>query len=153
MRGFTDRAGSGCCRNHLPNAEQGAACGPPSSRSDPAMFKLDHYLADRQIDNYRPMAYNMLMEFEWNEKKSEACFENRGFDFNYATRVFSDRNKISFRDRRRDYGEDRYQVLGMIEERVYVVVYTMRGSIFRIVSARKANLREVKRHDQNARQG
>jgi len=94
-----------------------------------------------------------FMEFEWNENKSEACFQNRGFDFNYATRIFSDRHRIIVQDRRRDYGEDRHVVLGMIEGRIYVVVYTMRGSIFRIVSARKANVKEVESYEQNARQG
>jgi len=59
------------------------------------------------------------MEFEWNENKGEYCFRNRGFDFNYVARVFSDRHKIIKQDLHRDYGEDRYQVLGMIEERVF----------------------------------
>ena len=93
------------------------------------------------------------MEFEWHDGKSEACFQNRGFDFSYATRVFSDRNRIIVQDRRRDYGEDRHQVLGMIEGRVYSVVYTMRGTRFRIISVRKANVREVEYYEQNAHQG
>ena len=42
--------------------------------------------------------------------------------------------------------------LGMIDGRAYVVVYTMRGSAIRIVSARKANGKEVANHEHDARQ-
>ena len=33
-----------------------------------------------------------------------------------------DSQRIITQDRRRDYGEDRYRLLGMIDDRVYVVV-------------------------------
>ena len=55
-------------------------------------------------------------------------------------------------DRRRDYGEDRYRLLGTVDGRAYVVVYTTRGSAIRIISARKANPKEVADHEHNARQ-
>lgn len=51
------------------------------------------------------------------------------------------RNSL-FKDRW-SYGEDRYHLLGAIEHRVFVVVYTIRSSSIRIISARKANQREV----------
>ena len=92
------------------------------------------------------------MEFEWDDAKSNACFLRRGFDFAYALRVFLDPHRIVVEDRRWDYGEDRYCVLGMIEDRVYVVVYTMRGSTIRIISARKANAKEVADYEHNARE-
>ncbi len=59
----------------------------------------------------------------------------------------------SSQDRRRDYGEDRYRLLGAVDERAYVIVYTLRGSAIRIISARKANRKEVADHEHNARQG
>ena len=83
------------------------------------------------------------MEFEWDELKSEACFVQRGFDFAYVLHAFSDPNRLINHDKRWDYGEERYQMLGAIERRVFVVVYTVRGSRIRIISARKANKREV----------
>lgn len=52
------------------------------------------------------------MNFAWDEAKSEACFEQRGFDFVYATRVFLDPNRIVHSDTRRSYGEERYQLFG-----------------------------------------
>ena len=52
-------------------------------------------------------------------------------------------------DQRWDYGEDRYRLLGAVDGRVFVVVYTMRNSTIRIISARKANHREVREYEQN----
>ena len=40
----------------------------------------------------------------------------------------------------------------MIDGRAYVVVYTVRGSAVRIISARKANLKEVADYEHNAHQ-
>lgn len=45
------------------------------------------------------------------------------------------------------YGEDRYRLIGIIENRLFVVVYTKRHEVIRIISARKANLREVKHYE------
>lgn len=83
------------------------------------------------------------MKFEWDADKSDKCFEERGFDFAYALRAFLDPNRIIRKDTRWSYGEDRYQLLGAIERRVFVMVYTIRSSAIRIISARKANQREV----------
>ena len=69
----------------------------------------------------------------------------------YAVRAFLDPHRIFARDRRRDYGEDRSRMHGAIDGRTYVV-YTMRGSAFRIISARKANAKEVADYEHNTRQ-
>lgn len=87
------------------------------------------------------------MNFEWDETKSEACFTQRGFDFAYAAHAFFDPNRIMHADTRHSYGEERYQLMGMIEKRLFVVVYTPRHDAIRIVSARKANQREVKHYE------
>lgn len=92
------------------------------------------------------------MEFEWDEDKSEACFQQRGFDFAYAAQVFFDSDRTIKLDTRRDYGEERYQLYGHIEGRLYVVVWTLRNDVIRIISARKANQREVKHHENGTHQ-
>ncbi len=53
------------------------------------------------------------------------------------------------RDTRRDYGEERYQIYGRIQGRLYVVVCTLRSDVIRIISARKA--REVEHHENGTR--
>lgn len=83
------------------------------------------------------------MQFEWDAAKSEACFAQRGFDFAYALQMFLDQNRLVSKDSRWDYGEERYRMLGLIGPRVFCVTYTLRGSVIRIISARKANRREI----------
>ena len=51
-----------------------------------------------------------------------------------------------------DYGEDRFQLTGAIDDRVFVLIYTARGASIRIISARKANVREVKDYENSTRQ-
>jgi len=87
------------------------------------------------------------MDFEWDEAKSEACANARRFNFDYAAFAFSDPNRIVKPDTRHDYGEERFELMGLIEGRLYVVVYTVRGSLVRIISARKANQREIKHYE------
>lgn len=89
------------------------------------------------------------MEFEWDDAQSEASFRQRGFDFGYAIRVFLDADRMVQPDDRLDHGEPRFQVTGRIDGRVFVIVYTPRAHRLRIISARKANRREVDRHDAN----
>lgn len=91
------------------------------------------------------------MNFEWDEAKSEACFAERGFDFAYAARAFFDPDRLVQVDTRYSYGEERYQMLGKIEQRLFVVVYTPRTDAIRLISARKANQREVKHYENSTR--
>ena len=90
------------------------------------------------------------MKFEWDEAKSDACLKDRGFDFAYAARAFFDSDRLVQEDSRDIYGEERYQLTGRIESRVYVIVYTLRNDSMRIISARKANQREVKQYENRA---
>lgn len=83
------------------------------------------------------------MIFEWDESKNKACLDKRGFNFKFAAEVFFDPDRIIESDNRRGYGEDRYRIMGRIKGRLYVVVYTPRINTLRIISARKANKREV----------
>ena len=93
------------------------------------------------------MNYTCPMNFEWDEAKSEACAKFRRFNFAYAARVFYDPDRIVEADTRHSYGEERYQVMGKIEGRLYVVIYTPRQDVMRIISARKANQREIRRYE------
>ncbi len=87
------------------------------------------------------------MLFEWDDAKSEACWRDRGFDFAYAANAFFDPARLVHQDTRHSYGEDRYQLMGMVEGRLFVVIYTPRAQSYRIISARKANSREVQRYE------
>jgi uncharacterized protein len=67
--------------------------------------------------------------------------------FAFASRGFEDDNRLTVIDDRSNYDEVRYITLARIEQRVYVLVYTFRNSVIRLISARKANSKEVKRYD------
>lgn len=87
------------------------------------------------------------MHFEWDETKSELCFYKRGFDFAYAAQAFFDPHRLVRADVRYSYGEDRFKLLGAIDSRIFAIVYTPRAHATRIISARKANAREVKHYE------
>ena len=90
------------------------------------------------------------MNFEWDEDKNDACYRERGFDFAYAAFAFADPDRIIQQDTRYIYGEDRYQLIGRIDGRLFVLVYTPRDDVIRIISARKANAREVIRYEDSS---
>jgi uncharacterized protein len=80
--------------------------------------------------------------FEWDEAKSQDNLEKRGFDFEYAARIFKGGDLLEYEDRRRHYGERRIVAIGEIEGEILLLVYTWRGASRRIISARLASRRE-----------
>ena len=81
------------------------------------------------------------MLFEWDEAKSRRTLSERGFGFDYAARIFPGPS-LEREDRRRDYGEVRMQAIGETGGDVLFVVYTDRGEVRHVISARLANRRE-----------
>jgi uncharacterized protein len=81
----------------------------------------------------------MVMEFSWHSAKSDATLQGRGFDFEYASRIFLGQTKLLEEQWR---GEPRVKVMGEVERHVLVVVFTMRGDVCWIISARPANRKE-----------
>lgn len=78
----------------------------------------------------------------WDEAKRAANLGKHGVDFADLER-FDWEDAVLFEDRRQDYGEDRFIALGLLGARVHVVVFTNRPDGRRIISARKANSREI----------
>jgi uncharacterized protein len=89
------------------------------------------------------------MDFEWDLVKSNLCQNSRNFDFAYVVSIFLDPTLVVEHDQRWDYGEECFRALGLIDEKVFVVVFTRRHKAIRIISARRANGREVKRYEKN----
>ena len=80
--------------------------------------------------------------FEWNEAKREANLVKHGVDFVDALEVFADPLRMERIDRRREYHEERHQVVGSVGGHVVFVVYTLRGQVRRMISARRASRNE-----------
>ena len=84
---------------------------------------------------------------DWDDIKNDTCLkEERGFEITTAAQCFMDPRRMISRDSRFDYGEDRFHVLGRIDERVFFVTYTLRAEVIRIVLLRKAHQRDPARN-------
>ena len=88
------------------------------------------------------------MLFEWDNHKAAQNIAKHGVPFEFAVRVFLDPYRLNSEDVRRDYSEERWLTLGKIETRLFAVAYTPRGTVIRLISARKANEREQRRYDE-----
>ena len=82
------------------------------------------------------------MRIEYDAAKSRRNAQRRGIVFADATELLRGPH-VTLRDARRDYGETRVIAYGLIRGRIHVCVYTLRGDVYRIISLRKANRREV----------
>jgi uncharacterized DUF497 family protein len=74
----------------------------------------------------------------------------RGFAPVDIVPAFADPDRHVERDDRFDYGEPRFRLFGRVSGRLQFVVFTYRGAVCRIISARKANARERQEHDARA---
>jgi uncharacterized DUF497 family protein len=89
------------------------------------------------------------VEFDWDDAKDEATRRLRGFGFDYAIRIFAG-PVIEWVDDRMDYSEVRIRAVGAVGTDVLHVVYTPRGTVLRIISARRANRKERQRWQSRA---
>jgi uncharacterized DUF497 family protein len=86
------------------------------------------------------------MEFEWDRNKAESNIRTHGVRFEYATRVFDDPFRMEREADSENDGEQRFQVIGMVESRLLFVVYTDRDDAIRLISARKATSHERRQY-------
>ncbi len=88
------------------------------------------------------------MQFEWDEEKNESNIHHHGLDFADVAEMFNYPMLLDLDDRQ-DYGEERWTGIGLLQNRIAVVVYTERyQNTIRIISARKANSYERKRYQE-----
>ncbi len=88
------------------------------------------------VIRYRAKRVRDLL-FEWDEEKNTTNVQKHGIDFNDAILVFNDENYVEFYDAAHSIEEDRYNVIGLVHD-VLFVVYTERKETIRIISARIA---------------
>ena len=79
--------------------------------------------------------------FEWDSDKAKRNKIKHGIGFKLAARVFEDEERIARRDYGHSQDEERWQVIGKVEN-VLFVVYTERGEKTRLISAREATPKE-----------
>ena len=79
----------------------------------------------------------MELVFEWDPEKEQENVREHGVDFKTAERAFYDYHRMERHDDDSSDDEDRWQTMGLYEE-VLFVVFTERGDVTRIISARIA---------------
>ena len=78
------------------------------------------------------------MQVDYDQDKRQRTINERGLDFEEVRQVLADFH-LTRTDDRRDYGEVRHIVLGALEGRPVVVVWTPRGDVVRVISMRVAD--------------
>lgn len=79
--------------------------------------------------------------FIWDERKRIVNLRKHGVDFEIVERFEFDTAVVAIDDRE-NYGEVRYRAFGMLEGRLHVLIFTARGERTRVISLRRANVRE-----------
>lgn len=85
-----------------------------------------------------------MSKFEWDDNKNKSNQLKHNISFEDAKEVFQDSNRVQYISNNRQYGERRWKTVGSILGIITTVVYTVRATIFRIISARRANKKEYK---------
>ena len=75
--------------------------------------------------------------FEWDADKRESNLLKHGIDLVDAAEIFQ-RPVAEWEDGRHEYGERRVVAIGELDEVLLTVVYTVRGDVYRLISARRA---------------
>jgi uncharacterized DUF497 family protein len=91
----------------------------------------------------------MPMEFDWDPAKDAANRRKHGVSFEQATEVFEDHSKVGWLCSYPEDEEERFIVIGRQGWRIVTVVYTLRGTTTRLISARKASRSERRAYDQS----
>ena len=81
------------------------------------------------------------MKLSWDENKRQKVLLERGLDMADVPQIFA-RTNFTDQDSRIDYGEVRQVTTGFLNDRLCVVVWTLREAVYHIMSLRKANDRE-----------
>jgi len=82
------------------------------------------------------------MTFEWDEKKSQTNKSKHGIDFNTATELWNDQDRIEIQTNFQD--ENRNVLIGKIKDKLWTAIFTRRVDAIRIISVRRARKKEAK---------
>jgi uncharacterized DUF497 family protein len=85
------------------------------------------------------------MEFEFDSAKSAQNESKHGVNFEQAKELWLDEDRLAIPAR--SDSEERWALLGKLEDKLWVMFYTHRGGRVRIISVRRARPKEVKYYD------
>jgi uncharacterized DUF497 family protein len=82
------------------------------------------------------------VEYEWDPAKAQSNLRKHGIPFHKACQVFKDAGRLEQLDVSSDHDEERWDVLGRVDQTILFVVYTQRDQRIRLISARRATRNE-----------
>ncbi|MDQ6799261.1 MAG: BrnT family toxin [Acidobacteriota bacterium] len=87
------------------------------------------------------------MKFEWDPRKASGNLRKHGVSFDEAMTVFADWGSITISGPDHSEEEERFIIVGVSSRgRILVVSHVERGENVRIISARRADAGERKKH-------
>jgi len=91
----------------------------------------------------------MKLTFEWNDEKAKENLKKHKISFKEAKTVFGDTFLVTFSDIEHSESEQRHINIGTSSKgRVLVVVHAERGRNIRIISCRKATIKERRAYEE-----
>jgi uncharacterized DUF497 family protein len=86
----------------------------------------------------------------FDQRKNERNVAERGLSFELVEEFEWDSALVA-EDSRKNYGERRFQALGLIAGRLHALVFTPREGRVHVISLRTANRREVRSYEAQVR--
>jgi uncharacterized DUF497 family protein len=94
---------------------------------------------------------NSEVSFEWDEEHRQEKIKDRGLDIAaLGPEIFKDPNVVVREDRRRDYGEDRFNAFGLVDGLRLCVCFTPRDDCIRLITIFKIHKKRwSRRYEKN----
>jgi uncharacterized DUF497 family protein len=119
----------------------------PPAPLDVRFGMLIEWVQTSGVDHQSAIDYKFY--FEWSEAKRLDNLAKHGVDFSDAAQIF-DGPVMHKEDKRKPYGgERRFQALGTVDDDYYLVVYTHRETVCRIITAWRVDESGKKRYQKS----
>ena len=90
-----------------------------------------------------------MYRFEYDINKSQSNLKKHGIDFEEAQKLWKNPNAKVVFERSVD-NENRFSIVGYIQEKCFVAIFTLRSGNIRIISVRRCREKEKRRfRDEN----
>jgi uncharacterized protein len=83
------------------------------------------------------------MQFEWDAQKAQKVWEKHGIKFTDAAMVFTVKR---IEERTNFASEPRWITVGEVDGRLMAIVYTMRGEVIGLITARRVRKNEERQY-------
>jgi len=87
--------------------------------------------------------------FEFDINKSISNKEKHGIDFIEAQKLWQDTEVIELQSKNQELEENRFIVIGKINNKFYSAIITYRGKNIRIISVRRSRKQEIELYENN----